>query len=229
MVDDGGHDLAAHAVTAAGATLLALPANRGKGAAVRAGMLAATGDVRAYTDVDIPFGSDCLRAIEYYVARRGFHVVIGDRTLPESRYRMSLTPVRRAASAVFTSLVGRVITGGFFDTQCGVKGFRADVATQLFSRSRVDRFAFDVELVYLALKGRLDIKRLSVVLENNETSSVRVVRDSWRMLVDLARIIVGQKTGRYATEELEALVSAEQASERQHWRGSRTDGSGTDP
>jgi dolichyl-phosphate beta-glucosyltransferase len=172
-------------------------------------MREARGDVRVYTDVDLPFGSECIRLMEHFIAERGFHVVIGDRTLEASRYSQQVTLLRRLASAVFTTLVGRVITGGFFDTQCGVKGFRSDVAERLFLLSRIDRFAFDVELVYMSLKHRLDIKRLAVELERNETSSVRVVRDSLRMLVDVARIVVNQYRGRYRDDYLLALITHE--------------------
>jgi dolichyl-phosphate beta-glucosyltransferase len=209
LVDDGSHDLDPAVVSALGGRLISLRTNQGKGAAVRAGMREARGAVRVYTDVDLPFGSECIRLAEHFIAERGFHVVIGDRTLEASRYLHRVTHVRRLASAVFTTIVGRVVTGGFFDTQCGVKGFRSDVAERLFLLSRIDRFAFDVELVYMSLKHRLDIKRLAVELERNETSSVRVVRDSLRMLVDVARIVVNQYRGRYRDDYLLALITRE--------------------
>ena len=70
------------------------------------------------------------------------------------------------------------MTGGIYDTQCGFKVFRGDVAAEVFRLARVDGFAIDVELIYLLLKYRLDLKRIPVVLERNAPSSVRVVRDS---------------------------------------------------
>lgn len=215
VVDDGSNDVDGAALIADGGQLVSLPFNRGKGAAVRAGMQAASGHVRVFTDVDLPFGTDCIRVLEHYIVERGFHVVIGDRHLPGSRYTQELSPLRRMASLAFTALVGRLITGGYFDTQCGLKAFRADVAERLFALSRVDRFAFDVELVYISLKHRLDIKRMAVVLERNDTSSVRVFRDSTRMLMDVARILRHQFQGHYRDDALTQLTLDEAILERE--------------
>ena len=87
-------------------------------------------------------------------------MVIGDRTFPQSRYETELSFGRRMASAVFSRITNVIVTGGFFDTQCGLKGFRGDVADALFGLQTVNRFAFDVELIYLALKNGLEIKRI---------------------------------------------------------------------
>lgn len=207
VVDDGGGDFTPdewdddpHV------TLIRLPRNRGKGAAVRTGMLAARGRTRIFTDVDLPFGAALFPVIDRYLHERGFHVVIGDRTLPGSEYRQRLSPARRAASSVFTAFVGTIVTGGFFDTQCGLKGVRGDVADALFPLLRIDRFAFDVELVYVSLKHRLDIKRLPVRLEQNDSSSVRLLRDSAQGLLDVFRIKAHQVGGSYASRDLEAIA-----------------------
>jgi dolichyl-phosphate beta-glucosyltransferase len=101
------------------------------------------------------------------------------------------------------------VTGGFFDTQCGLKGFRGDVAEHLFAAARLNRFAFDVELLYLALVHRLDIKRIPVRLRRNATSSVRLVRDSSRMLLDVLRIKGYQLRGDYRCRALEEIVLAD--------------------
>jgi dolichyl-phosphate beta-glucosyltransferase len=199
VVDDGGGDFPPGDWRPGGARprLIRLPGNRGKGAAVRAGMLAASGQVRVYTDIDLPFGASTLPLIVALVRERGFHMVVGDRTLSESSYHLEVGWRRRLASSLFSVFVGRVVTGGFFDTQCGLKGFRGDVADRLFRLARIDRFAFDVELIYLALHHRLDVKRIPVRLERNVTSSVRIGRDSLRMLLDVARIKLLQLRGRY--------------------------------
>src|SRR5262249_37202133 len=187
--------------------LVRLPVNRGKGAAVRAGMGAARGAVRVFTDVDLPYALDLLLVIEEYVGRRGFHMVVGDRTLPDSRYGSEINWQRRLASRAFSWFVGKLVTGGFFDTQCGLKGFRADVADQLFKSSRLDGFAFDVEIIYLGLKSRLDIKRIPVHVRNGEGSSVRLVRDSAGMVFDVLKIKPNQMAGRYRSVESDLLFS----------------------
>lgn len=208
VVDDGGGDFAPDEWEGdSRVVLLRLPVNRGKGAAVRAGMLAARGQSRIFTDVDLPFGTDLIPVVSAYLRDREFHVVIGDRTLPGSAYHLRTSPQRRLASALFTGFVGTIVTGGFFDTQCGLKGVRGDIADALFPLLRIDRFAFDVELVYVALKHRLDIKRIPVRLLHNETSSVRLLRDSARGFADVFRIKLQQLRGCYHSAALDAIVT----------------------
>jgi hypothetical protein len=113
------------------------------------------------------------------------------------------------------------VTGGFFDTQCGLKGLRGDVADALFPILRVDRFAFDVELVYVALKHRLDIKRIPVRLVHNETSSVRLLRDATRGAVDVFRIKASQLGGRYDAPALDDIVRGLRSGARRRARTSR--------
>jgi glycosyltransferase involved in cell wall biosynthesis len=207
IVDDGGGDFGAEWQELEPIRLCRLEANRGKGAAVRAGMLAARGQVRIYTDADLPYGMELFQVITEYILERGFHVVIGDRTLPDSSYALDVGWKRRVASSVYSRLVGKLVTGGFFDTQCGLKGFRGDVAEALFSISRIDRFAFDAEIIYLSLLHRLDIKRVPVRLRRNESSSIRLFRDSTKMFADTLGIKRNQLRGLYRSRELEEIVS----------------------
>jgi glycosyltransferase involved in cell wall biosynthesis len=209
VVDDGGGDIDRARLERRGSVrVITYPRNRGKGAAVRAGMLAADGQVRVYTDADIPYGTRPIVDIMGYILDRGFHAVIGDRTLRGSAY-VEPPLGRRALSYVASGFIGRLVTGGFFDTQCGLKAFRGDVADELFKLVRVERFAFDVEVIYLCLKYRLDIKRIPVRLETNSTSSVRLIRDSTRGMVDLFRIKIRQSMGVYYSSKLEGLISEE--------------------
>lgn len=207
VVDDGAGDIDALPFQDPRFRLVKLPHNCGKGAAVKAGMREARGQVRIFTDVDLPYGHEVFPVIVYLILEKGFHVVIGDRTLPDSAYATELTASRKLASAVFSFFIGRFVTGGFFDTQCGLKAFRGDVCDELFRLSRIDRFAFDVELVYLTLKHKLDMKRIPVRLKANETSSVRIVRDSLNMLRDVLAIKYRQMKGMYASPLLEKIVS----------------------
>jgi glycosyltransferase involved in cell wall biosynthesis len=215
LVDDGGGDFPSDRdawTTGRGrARLIRLPGNRGKGAAVRAGMLAATGRCRVFTDADLPYELSLFPLAFEYLQHRRFHLVVGDRTLPGSRYQLRVEPARRLASFAFSRFANHLVTGGFYDTQCGFKGFRAEVADAIFSRAAIDRFAFDVEILYLALKYRLDIKRLPVVLRHNETSSVRLGRDSSRMIWDVLRVKMNQLAGHYAIREMSDLLSRDLA------------------
>jgi hypothetical protein len=109
------------------------------------------------------------------------------------------------ASFAFRTLV----TGGIYDTQCGFKVFRGDVAREIFRLTRIRGFAIDVEVIYLLLKYRLDVKRIPVRLERNQPSSVHVVRDSAAAFRDIASIRLNWATGRYRTPMLADLLREE--------------------
>ena len=214
VVDDGAGDCASaigSMTPGRGATIrvITLPENRGKGAAVSEGMRAASGAVRVFTDIDLPYGTTPIMLINSLVRDRGFHMVIGDRTFPQSRYESDLSLGRRAAAAVFSRFTSMFVTGGFSDTQCGLKGFRGDVAEALFGLQTVNRFAFDVELISVALKHGLEIKRIPVMLEANLTSSVRLGPDSLQTLMDITRIKLNHMRGVYTNNHLSTLVARE--------------------
>jgi dolichyl-phosphate beta-glucosyltransferase len=199
IVDDGSVDdgATARVATEFGCRFLENPTNQGKGASVRRGMLAAKGRLRMFTDIDVPYEAESMARALYYLDARGFHMVAGDRRLPSSSYFTQVSGLRRFSSVVYSNVVGRLVAGGWYDTQCGLKGFRGDVADDLFSVGIVDRFAFDVELFYVALKRNYDIKRIPVRLRKNDSSTVRVLRDGLAMVRDLGRVLAHQALGRY--------------------------------
>ena len=199
IVDDGSEDNSATEKVANDLHCIFLKneKNLGKGAAIKKGMLHAKGDFRIFTDADIPFEYDAFdRFIEYLNAKE-FGIVVGDRTLPGSNYFTEISPIRKLGSNVFSFIVGRFIAGGYFDTQCGMKGFRAAIANDLFSVNRINGFAFDVEILYIALKRNYDIKRLPVVLRSQEGSSVSLLRHAFGMLMDLFKIKQNHVRGLY--------------------------------
>ncbi len=209
VVDDGSGDATAQAVPSTnGVQVIRLAQNQGKGAAIRAGMRHATGAIRAFTDADLPYGTQPFLLARRYIVARGFHAVAGDRTLPGSSYHHE-GPLRRSVSAVAGLTFRTLVTGGIYDTQCGFKAFRGDVAAELFRMSRVDGFAIDVELIYLLLKHRLDIKRVPVRLRYNAGSSVHVVRDSLRAGVDILSMRANWARGRYRSSALRAILATE--------------------
>jgi glycosyltransferase involved in cell wall biosynthesis len=179
VVDDGSTDATVAAVQAIAAAdarvrLLCLSPNRGKGAAVRAGMLAAEGEVIVFTDADGSYGPSELDRIIRALAEAP--VAIG------ARVTTSGPLTRRVASGVF-SLAIRVLVGlPFPDTQSGLKGFRRAAAREIFSRARLDGFAFDVEALLLAGRLGLDVVEVSVQAIERRGSKVRVVADAHRML-----------------------------------------------
>lgn len=199
IVDDGSFSPAETESVARklGCLFLANKPNQGKGAAVRRGMQHAKGDFRIYTDVDIPFQFESIEKFLHYLKVKEFDVVMGDRTLPESKYFADISPARKIGSAIFSFFVGRFVTTGLFDTQCGLKGFRAEAANDVFSVSSIKGFAFDVEVLYIALKRNYDIKRLPVILRCQEGSSINLVKHGTSMLLDLFKIKWNHIRGKY--------------------------------
>jgi dolichyl-phosphate beta-glucosyltransferase len=208
VADDGSTDGTPHAVRShPNVHVISLP-HRGKGAALRDGMALATGSIRAFTDGDLPYGMDPLPLAISYIRERRYHAVIGDRTLPGSAYE-STGPLRTVVSELASFAFRTLVTGGIYDTQCGFKVFRGDVAAELFPLTRIDGFAVDVELIYLLLKYRLDLKRIPVQLVKNEPTSVRVVRDSATAFRDIAMIRLNWARGVYRTPALVNLLEHE--------------------
>lgn len=199
IADDGSKDdgRTRDVASELGCRYVANPVNQGKGAAVRRGMKSASGRFRIFTDADVPYELESIERFLWYLDFKEFHMVAGDRRLEQSSYFTEVPLWRRLGSHVYSFVVGRFVASGWFDTQCGIKGFRGDVADDLFGVSRISRFAFDVELLYIALKRNYDIKRLPVRLRCQEGSSVRMIRDGMAMVRDLAVIRWHQFAGHY--------------------------------
>lgn len=199
-VDDGSTDRTAEIIASElpEVRLLRHARNRGKGAAVRTGMLAARGEYLFFTDADVPYHLGALERMLEYLGPKEFHVCIGTRPKRGDPRARKASLARRIASEIFTQLVSRIVVTGVRDTQCGLKGFRADAARYLFSQSRVDNFAFDVEILYLAFKNDLDVKRVPVRLEMDDESSISLARHALPMLFETLRIPFRYHLGGYA-------------------------------
>jgi dolichyl-phosphate beta-glucosyltransferase len=162
--------------------------NQGKGYAVRTAMLAATGDVRMFTDADLAYGTEVIKSVaEAFSAHPEAALVIGSRNLKKDGYE-GYTLVRRIVSKAYIRVL--CIAGGFklSDSQCGCKAFRGDVAEKIFSRCEVNGFAFDFEAILWAVKYGMSIHEIPVKVINHGPSKVHVVRDTFRMLRDLRRM-----------------------------------------
>jgi dolichyl-phosphate beta-glucosyltransferase len=161
-------------------------ANRGKGAAIRAGVLASSGDPVLVSDTDL---STPLSEWVKLAERLPTHpVAIGSRAMEQALVRKRQPFYRQAMGRTFNQFVRLLTVRGIADTQCGFKLFRGDLAHELFREARIDRFAYDVEILYLAQRRGIAIAEVPVVWVNSPESKVAVVRDSSRMLWDLFRI-----------------------------------------
>lgn len=217
VADDGSRDGTASIATGFGPrfSTLSLPQNRGKGAAVRAAMLGASGRVAAFTDADLPYALESLRA-GYELIRGGqCQVAFGARDLEGSRRIVHRRALRRAASAVFSQIVRLLISPDVTDTQAGMKLFSAAASRAIFSRTTIDGFAFDAEVVFLARHLCLNYRRIPVVLINEESSSLSVWRHTLPMLWEVFQVRLRGLRGVYLAAASEVSVaSPEPAEER---------------
>lgn len=171
--------------------------NQGKGYSVKHGMLSSTGEVRVFMDADLPFDLNVVQEIHTKIRTNHMDVVIGDRNNPRSML-VDVHPIRKIAGKIYSAFVQLVITGGITDTQCGLKGFNAASAEFIFSRTRINGFGFDVEMLRIAQKHNLSISKVPVHMINNRLDSrVQLLWDSLLMLLNLMHIKINEWFGYY--------------------------------
>lgn len=189
VVDDGSAD-GTSAVTerfAARSTRgIRFPANRGKGAAVREGILATRAERVLVSDADLSTPIEELERLEPALARAP--IVLGSRACADSRIERHQPVYRELAGKAFNLLVRASGVRGIRDTQCGFKLLDGAVARRLAADLTVDRFAWDVELVWLAQRRGLAVLEVGVAWRDDPASKVHFLRDSLRMACDLVRI-----------------------------------------
>ncbi len=160
--------------------------NRGKGCAVRVGMLSARGEYVFATDADLAYGLDNIAPMLDKLERTGCDLVIGSRRLNGEGYKDY--PLLRLITSKGFGLIVRLLSGLPYDTQCGIKGYRRAAAQALFSKCTTDGFAFDFEVLLRARKAGMSIGQEAVSIVNHRDSKVDILRDSARMFRDLLRI-----------------------------------------
>ncbi len=189
LVDDGSTDGTADMADKLLAALphrrvVRLPFNQGKGAAVRAGILASRAPCIAYMDADMAI--DPMAVPLLLEGLENHDVAIGCRALPDSMVETTYV-VRSLMGRLFNEVVTAGTGLGLKDTQCGFKGFRTPVARLLFHLVRIDRFAFDVEILTRARRLGLTITEVPVHWKHVEGSTVHPLHDSFTMVSDVYR------------------------------------------
>lgn len=191
FVDDGSKDGTAKLVqelNLPNVRVLGYEKNRGKGCAVRTGMLEATGDIAMFIDADLAYGTDVIKqAVDTLEAQPDKQMLIGSRVLHPEGYE-GYTFVRKLASKAYIKVLN--LYGGLklSDSQCGCKAYRGKAIHDIFSRCETDGFAFDFETILWAQKLGYDIVELPVKIINHRDSKINVVRDTFRMLKELRAI-----------------------------------------
>ncbi len=162
---------------------------RGKGHAVRTGMLAARGELAFFMDADLSTPLvEIDRFLVHFAAHPEVAVLIGNRQHAQSNIGKKQSLIRRKMGQTFNAILRTITRIEVRDTQCGFKAFRRAAREAIFARQKVEGFAFDVELLILAERLGYRIADLPVEWSNAEGSKVHILRDSWRMLRDAVRV-----------------------------------------
>jgi len=161
--------------------------HRGKGFAVRTGMLASAGELVFFTDADLSTPLyEIDRALAVFEAERDLQIIVGNRQHPDSQIICHQSWMREGMGKTFNALVRWLAGIEIRDTQCGFKGFRQAASRAIFERQRTDGFSFDVEVLLLAKALGFSVKEMPVHWSNSPDSKVRVLSDSLKMLRDVA-------------------------------------------
>jgi len=202
VVNDGSNDGTAQIVRQCAAersnlSLLENPGNRGKGYSVRNGMLHAHGDILLFSDADL--SSPITEAEKLLTAiKSGVDVAIGSRWL-KTELQIQRQPLHRQFMGRIFNLLLRLVLGlKFKDTQCGFKAFTRGAAQCLFPLQRIERWAFDPELLYLAKKLRLSVQEVPVKWSHREGTRIHPLRDGIRMFWEVLKIRWNALSGKYA-------------------------------
>jgi glycosyltransferase involved in cell wall biosynthesis len=204
VVDDGSRDgTAAQAGEFARrhpcVRILRNPGNRGKGYSVRHGMLEAQGEWALFTDADLSSPIEELEKLTAAAEREGASIAFGSRAIDRSLVGVH-QPVLREYAGRFFNVVMRAVMGlKFHDTQCGFKLFRRDAARAIFARQQLERFGFDVEILFLA--ELLGYRAVEVPVRWNDVAGSKVgTLQGLDGFADLLRIRRNQWAGRYEAE-----------------------------
>ena len=189
--DDGSTDSGAQLISEcaehnSGMKLIRAEENLGKGASVRNAMLEASGRYRVFTDCDLAYGLDAVRRIEEKLRQTKADAVIGSRALhPNGYYGYGVA--RRVMSKAYLELLRIATRIKHTDSQCGLKGFTAKAAEQIFSECKINGFAFDLEVLTVAKKLKMKVLEIPVNIVNHaqENSKVHPFKDTLKMLRDV--------------------------------------------
>lgn len=199
LVDDGSTDGTRGVMDDAAARhhavrIVALPRNRGKGRALAEGVKVSRGDTVLVSDADLSTPIEELVKLEAALAA-GAGVAIGSRAIKGSRVELSQPAYRVMMGKAFNLIVQAVLLPGIWDTQCGFKLFRGDLARDVFAGLTTDGFGYDPEVLYLAKKKGVRIAEVPVVWRNSPETKVMAVRSSLDMFGHVMRVRFGRRAG----------------------------------
>jgi dolichyl-phosphate beta-glucosyltransferase len=201
VVDDGSSDSTAAVVngfaeTAPEVRLLKNPGNRGKGYSVRSGMLQALGEIVMFTDADLSAPMEEAQGLFDAIAN-GADIAIGSRWLERTRQTIRQPLYRQFFGRCFNAVTRFVMGLRFADTQCGFKAFTRGAAQTVFQLQTIERWGFDPEILFIALKRGYRIQEVPVSWAHDERSRVSYLKDGMKMLQEIAIVRWNALLGRY--------------------------------
>ena len=192
VIDDGSKDktlslLSEYSQNIPNLIVLKNESNQGKGFSVKKGVLKSKGDIILFTDADLstPIG-ETDKLIGWI--KNGYQIAIGSRDLPESQVKRHQAWYRELMGKIFNRIIRLILNLDYHDTQCGFKCFKRDAALEVFQSSKVCRFSFDVEILFIAKQRGIRVKEVPVCWHNSPESKVKIVRDSSKMLWDILKL-----------------------------------------
>lgn len=201
VVDDGSHDDTAEVVesfakTHEGVRLLSYQPNQGKGHAIRTGILSAKGELMLIDDADGSSPIAELQRLETGIAS-GADIAIGSRAKRDETRKVEALAYRKYIGNTFNFIVQNLLLPGIEDTQCGFKLFKADVARDIFSVSRINGYGFDVEVLHIAKLRGYKTAEIGINWHNVDGSKVNVFLDSPKMFLEVLKISLSSLFGQY--------------------------------
>ena len=201
IVDDGSTDLTMKVVaeTCQGRSeirTLHYKQNRGKGYAVRCGMMEGKGRYRLFCDADLSTPIEELERL-VFLLDQGYDLCIASRAVPESQVTVHQPIYRELMGKIYNRIVRLMLALPFSDTQCGFKCLKGDVADTVFPLLQVDRFGFDVELLYVARHLGYSIKEVGTKWRNSPATKVGLIIDPIKMVATIPKIYMYFFSGHY--------------------------------
>ena len=163
--------------------------NRGKGSAIREGILATKGDTVIYTDCDLAYGTEIIKTIAEKLENDRSDIVIGSRNISNDGYA-GYTFLRKLASKTYIKVICMAARFSHSDSQCGIKCFRGDAARRIFATCQINSFAFDLEALMTAeaMGYKVTEQAVKIINHRESTSKVHLVKDTMKMLRDIRQI-----------------------------------------
>jgi len=201
VVDDGSTDSTAAIVKAVSekhpfVRLLSNGVNRGKGYSVRNGMLHAIGNIVLFTDADLSAPIDEAQRL-FDAIHKGVDVAIGSRWLDRGRQTVHQPLYRRFFGRCFNLVTRMIMRLPFADTQCGFKAFTCQAAQTVFQLQQIERWGFDPEILFIALKRGYVVREVAVTWGHDERSRISYLRDGMQMLKELLLVRWNALIGTY--------------------------------